>query len=170
MEVVALKRDPHVRRDPRFNFPDTGDPEGRIPSRWFGPEQCAELMALSDFIVITLPLTAETRNFIGERELAAARPQAYLVNVGRGEVIDQTALIQALSSGRLGGAGLDVMVPEPLPPDNPLWDMENVILTPHTAVPNKRYQNDCLRIFAENLRRFATGRDLINVVNVKRGY
>lgn len=170
MEVMALKRDPQVRRDPRFSFPEVGDPEGRIPDRWFGPEQCAELMALSDFIAVTLPLTAETRNFVGARELAAARPGAYLVNVGRGEVIDQNALVQALTNGQLGGAGLDVMVPEPLPRDNPLWDMENVILTPHTAGPNKRYQDDCIRIFLENLRRFVSSRELINVVDVRRGY
>lgn len=170
MEVMALKRDPQVRRDPRFSFPGVGDPEGRIPSRWFSPEQCAELMALSDFIVATLPLTAQTCNFIGARELAAARPGAYLVNVGRGEVIDQPALLQALTAGPLGGAGLDVMVPEPLPRDNPLWDLENVLLTPHTAGPNKRYQDDCLRIFVENLRRFTEGRELINVVDIKRGY
>ena len=170
MEVMALKRDPQVRQDPRFSFPEVGDPEGRIPARWFGPEQCAELMALSDFIAVTLPLTAETRNFVGARELAAVRPGAYLVNVGRGEVIDQNALIQALTNGQLGGAGLDVMVPEPLPRDNPLWDMENVILTPHTAGPNRRYQDDCIRIFVENLRRFVSGRELINVVDVRRGY
>jgi phosphoglycerate dehydrogenase-like enzyme len=170
MEVLALKRDPDVHADPRFSFPDVGDPQGRIPSRWFGPEQCAELMALSDFIAVTLPLTAETRNFIGARELAAARPGAYLVNVGRGEVIDQAALMDALGSGRLGGAGLDVMVPEPLPRDHPLWDMDNVVLTPHIAGPNRRYQDDCIRIFAENLRRLTTGRDLINVVDVRRGY
>ncbi|MGO9056211.1 MAG: D-2-hydroxyacid dehydrogenase [Candidatus Binataceae bacterium] len=170
VEVMALKRDPHVRRDPRFSFPGIGDPEGLIPTRWFGPEHCAELMALNDFVVVTLPLTSATRNFIGARELGAARPGAYLINVGRGEVIDQPALIQALTSGLLGGAGLDVMVPEPLPHDHPLWDMENVILTPHTAGPNKRYQDDCIRIFVENLRRFASGRELINVVDVKRGY
>jgi len=170
MEVIALKRDPHIRRDPRFSFPGVGDPEGLIPSRWFGPEQCAELMALSDFIAVTLPVTSATRNFIGARELAAARPGAYLVNVGRGEVIDQAALISALASGQIGGAGLDVTVPEPLPADHPLWDMDNVILTPHTAGPNKRYQDDCLRIFAENLHRLTNGQELINVVDVKRGY
>jgi phosphoglycerate dehydrogenase-like enzyme len=170
MQVIALKRDPQVHRDPRFSFPGVGDPEGTIPTRWFGPEECTDLMALSDFIAVTLPVTSETRNFIGARELAAARPGAYLVNVGRGEVIEQKELIAALANGRLGGAGLDVMVPEPLPANNPLWDMENVILTPHTAGPNKRYQDDCIRIFIENLRRFASGREMINIVDVKRGY
>jgi len=170
MEALALKRDPSVRADPRFGVPGVGDPEGRIPRRWFGPAQCAELMALSDFIVVTLPLTSETRRFVGARELAAAKPTACLVNVGRGEVIDQDALVQALADKRLAAAALDVMVPEPLPPDHPLWDMDNVILTPHSSGPNVRYQEDCCRIFAENLRRFQSGRALLNVVDVKRGY
>jgi phosphoglycerate dehydrogenase-like enzyme len=170
MEVMALKRDPGVHRDPRFGLPGVGDPEGRIPRRWFGPGQCAELVELSDFIVVTLPLTSETRGFLGAGELAAAKPGACLVNVGRGEVIDQDALIRALADKRLAMAALDVMVPEPLPPEHPLWDMENVILTPHCSGPNVGYQQDCCRIFAENLRRFQSGRQLLNVVDVKRGY
>lgn len=170
MEVLALKRDPAMHADPRFGLPGVGDPQGRIPRRWFGPEQRAELIALSDFIVVTLPLTSETRGFLGAHEFAAARPTACLVNVGRGEVMDQDALVAALADKRLAAAALDVMVPEPLPPDHPLWDMENVILTPHSSGPNVRYQEDCCRIFAENLRRFLGGRELLNVVDVKRGY
>ncbi len=170
MEVLALKRDPATHADPRFGLPGVGDPQGLIPRRWFGPEQCAELIALSDFVVVTLPLTSETRNFVGARELAAAKPTACLVNVGRGEVVDQDALVAALTDKRLAAAALDVMVPEPLPPDHPLWDLDNVILTPHSSGPNIRYQEDCCRIFAENLRRFQSGRELLNVVDVKRGY
>jgi len=170
MEVMALKRDPQVHSDPRYGLPGVGDPDGRIPRRWFGPEQRAELVALSDFIVVTLPLTAETRHFLGAAELAAAKRSACLVNVGRGEVIDQDALIQALTDKRLGAAALDVMVPEPLHREHRLWDMDNVILTPHSSGPNVRYQEDCCRIFAGNLRRFADGRELLNVVDVRRGY
>jgi phosphoglycerate dehydrogenase-like enzyme len=170
MEVMALKRDPEVHADPRFSFDGVGDPQGRIPRRWFGPAQRAELMALCDFIVVALPITAQTRNFLGAREFAAAKPGACLVNVGRGEVIDQAALVEALADKRLGGAVLDVMVPEPLPPDHPLWNMEDVVITPHSSGPSKRYQEDCCRVFAENLRRFTSGQKLLNVVNAKRGY
>jgi len=92
------------------------------------------------------------------------------VNVGRGEVIDQDALVAALVDKRLAVAALDVMVPEPLPKDHPLWDIPNVILTPHSSGPNTGYQQDCCQIFAENLRRFVSGRELLNVVDVKRGY
>ncbi len=170
MDVLALKRDPDVRADPRFGFSGVGDPQGRIPSRWFGPDRRAEIISLSDFIVVTLPLTADTRGFLGARELGAAKPSACLINVGRGEVVDQNALIEALAGKRLAAAALDVMVPEPLPADHPLWDMEDVILTPHSSGPSIRYQEDCCRVFAENLRRFASGRDLLNVVDVRRGY
>jgi phosphoglycerate dehydrogenase-like enzyme len=170
MEVMALKRDPAARTDPRFGFPGVGDPEGSIPSRWFGPDQRAELISLSDFIVVALPLTSQTRHFLGARELAAAKPTACLVNVGRGEVVDQDALVKALADKRLAAAALDVMVPEPLPADHPLWDMEDVILTPHSSGPNRRYQEDCCRVFAENLRRFLSGRELLNVVDARRGY
>jgi phosphoglycerate dehydrogenase-like enzyme len=170
MEVMALKRDPEAHADPRFGFPGVGDPEGRVPSRWFGPDGRTEIVALSDFIVVTLPLTQETRNFLGAREFAAAKPSACLVNVGRGEVINQDALIDALNNKRLAAAALDVMVPEPLPPEHPLWNLEQVILTPHCSGPSVRYQEDCCRVFAENLRRFANGQQLLNVVDAKRGY
>lgn len=170
MEVMALKRDPDTHADPRFGFPGVGDPHGSIPTRWFGPHQRAEIIALSDFIVVTLPLTSDTRQFLGARELAAAKPTACLVNVGRGEVIDQDALIEALKDKRLAGAALDVMVPEPLPRDHVLWEMEQVILTPHCSGPSVRYQEDCCQVFAENLRRFASGQPLLNLVDVRRGY
>jgi phosphoglycerate dehydrogenase-like enzyme len=170
MEVMALKRDPERRADPRFGFAGVGDPQGLIPSRWFGPDRRAEIVALSDFIVVTLPLTPDTRQFLGAREFAAARPTACLINVGRGEVIDQDALIEALKAKRLAAAALDVMVPEPLPRDHVLWDMDQVILTPHSSGPSVRYQDDCCQVFAENLRRFTNGQPLLNTVDARRGY
>jgi phosphoglycerate dehydrogenase-like enzyme len=170
MEVLALKRDPAARADSRYGVPGVGDPQGSIPRQWFGPGERAELISRSDFIVVALPLTPQTRHFLGPREFAAAKPSACLVNVGRGEVLDQDALLQALADKRLGGAALDVMVPEPLPPDHPLWDIEDVILTPHCAGPSTGYQEDCCRVFAENLRRYQSGSELLNVVDVKRGY
>jgi phosphoglycerate dehydrogenase-like enzyme len=170
MEVLALKRDPAARADPRFGFPGVGDPEGSIPSRWFGPEQRGEIVSRSDFIVVALPLTADTRRFLGAAEFAMAKPAACLINVGRGEVIDQDALVAALTEKRIAGAALDVMVPEPLPADHPLWDMEDVILTPHSSGPSRSYQEDCCRVFAENLKRFQSGQQLLNVVDARRGY
>ncbi|HKD66909.1 MAG TPA: D-2-hydroxyacid dehydrogenase [Candidatus Binataceae bacterium] len=170
MEVIALKRNPHDHIDPGWCAPNVGDPQGLIPKRWFGPEQRVELVAQSDFIVVTLPLTPDTRHFLGAREFAAARPTAYVVNVGRGEVIDQDAIIEALKSGRLGGAGLDVTTPEPLGAQSPLWDIENVLLTPHISGAKQGYNDEACAVFVENLRRFTAGHPMLNLVDRSQGY
>jgi phosphoglycerate dehydrogenase-like enzyme len=170
MEVLALKRDPLDHADAGWCAPHVGDPEGRIPTRWFGPEQRLELMALSDFIVVTLPLTPATHHFLGAAEFAAARPGAYVVNVGRGEVIDQDAMIVALKSGGLGGAGLDVTTPEPLGADSALWDIENVLLTPHVSGAKQGYNDEACAVFVENLRRLRSGRKLLNLIERTLGY
>jgi phosphoglycerate dehydrogenase-like enzyme len=170
MKVLALKRDPAQRADPGWFVPGTGDPLGVIPQRFFGPEQRAELLAQSDFIVVTLPLTPHTRAFIGAHELEATRPGAYLVNVGRGEVIDQAAMVRALQEKRLGGVGLDVFEREPLEAESPLWDFEHAILTPHVAGSFRGYLDRACELFAENLRRFTAGDPLLNQVDVALGY
>jgi phosphoglycerate dehydrogenase-like enzyme len=170
MEVVALKRNPGDRRDSGWNPPGVGDPEGAIPRQWYGPEQCETLLHESDFITVTLPLTTQTRGFIGRKEIAAMRPNAYIVNVGRGEVIDQEALIEALRTNRIAGAGLDVFEREPLEAESALWDLENVILTPHVSGGFKNYNGVCCELFAANLRRFSTGQPLYNLVDRSMGY
>ena len=170
MEVLALKRAPEEHRDFGWSLPGCGDPMGEIPRAWFGPKQRAEILAQSDFVALTLPLTPATHHFLGAREFAAMKPGAYVVNVGRGPVIDQAALIEALRGGRLGGAGIDVMVPEPLNPDSPLWEMEQVLLTPHMSGARKGYIDDACRIFADNLRRLQSGQPLVNLVDRALGY
>ena len=116
-------------------------------------------------------MTAATRNFLGAHEFAAAKPNAYLINVARGEVIDQDALIDALKSQRLSGACLDVTTPEPLDADSPLWGMENVTLTFHTSAarPMSNFYDLACELFAENLRRFTSGREMLNVIDRARG-
>jgi phosphoglycerate dehydrogenase-like enzyme len=170
MEVLALKRNPVERRDSGWNPPGVGDPDGTIPRRWYGPNQCEQILRDSDYITVTLPLTAHTRGFIGQREIAAMRPTAYIVNVGRGEVIDQGALIDALRENRIAGAGLDVFEHEPLESESALWDLENVILTPHVSGGFKNYNGVCCELFAANLRRFRTGQPLFNLVDRSMGY
>jgi phosphoglycerate dehydrogenase-like enzyme len=165
MEVLALKRNPDQHADTSWIRPGVGDPEGIIPRRWFGPEDRAELLALCDYVVVTVPLTPTTRHFLGPREFEAVKPGAYLVNVARGGVVDQDAMIAALNDGRLVGAGLDVTDPEPLNAESALWDMENVILTPHCSGGRKTYYDVGCELFAENLRRFIAGRDLINPID-----
>ena len=170
MTVLALKRDPSDRRDSGWNPPGVGDPEGEIPERWYGPDEREAIMRESDFITVTLPMTSHTGGFIGRREIAAMRPHAYIVNIGRGEVIDQNALIEALREKRVGGAGLDVFEREPLEADSLLWDMENVILTPHMSGSFKNYNRSCCELFAANLRRFRAGQPLLNFVDRALGY
>jgi phosphoglycerate dehydrogenase-like enzyme len=170
MTILALKRDPGERRDPGWNPPEVGDPEGVLPARWYGPDGIKEILRDSDFITVTLPATAATRKMIGRAEIAAMRPNAYLVNIGRGDVIDQAALIEALRDKRIGGAGLDVFEREPLEAESHLWDLENTILTPHMSGSFKGYNSACCELFAANLARFVKGEPLMNVVDRALGY
>jgi len=172
MEVLALKRDPSMRNDPGWTLAGMGDPEGAIPSRWFSPDHRVELVQLSHYILLALPLTAATRHFLGAKEFAAVKPNAYLINVARGEVIDQKALTEALESGPLAGSCLDVTTPEPLNSDSPLWDLENVTLTFHTSAarPIASFYDLASELFAENLSRFVSGRQLFNVIDPALGY
>jgi D-2-hydroxyacid dehydrogenase (NADP+) len=134
------------------------------------PGRLLEILPDADFVVITAPLTQETQGMIGERELRAMKPTAYLVNIGRGGIVDEDALIRALEEGRIAGAGLDVFEEEPLPKDSPLWRMENVIVTAHYAGYNPRYDERAMAIFLDNLRRYKAGEPLRNVVDKKLGY
>ncbi len=170
MRVLALKRDPGNRRDEGWCPAGLGDPDGVIPEQFFGPEQREDILRESDYITVTLPGTAHTRKFIGAREIAAMRPGAYIVNIGRGEVIDENALIDALKAGKIGGAGLDVFEKEPLPKESPIWDLENVILTPHMSGANRGYMDKACSLFADNLRRYAAGQPLLNLVDRQLGY
>ena len=170
MKVLALKRNPSDRVDAGWCPAGLGDPDGKIPARYFGPEECDAILRESDYVSVTLPLTDHTRKFVGERELAAMKPGAYLVNIGRGEVIDESAMAAALSAKKIGGAGLDVFEHEPLEASSPLWDLENVILTPHISGANRGYMDKACELFADNLKRFAANRPLLNLVDPGLGY
>ncbi|HEY1012624.1 MAG TPA: D-2-hydroxyacid dehydrogenase [Herpetosiphonaceae bacterium] len=136
----------------------------------YGPERLRERLAHADAVVLTVPLSAATRGMIGEAELAAMKPGAYLINIGRGGTVDEPALIRALADGRLGGAALDVFAEEPLPEDSPLWALENVIITAHYAGATPFYNQRALAIFLDNLERFGRGEPLRNVVDKQAGY
>ena len=170
MPVLALKRNPAERVDPGWNPAGLGDPEGRIPARFFGPDDREAILRESDYVSVTLPLSDHTRKFIGEREFAAMKPGAYIVNIGRGQVIDERAMAAALAAGKIGGAGLDVFEHEPLETSSPLWNFENVILTPHISGANRGYMDKACQLFADNLKRFASGRPLLNQVDTSLGY
>jgi phosphoglycerate dehydrogenase-like enzyme len=122
-----------------------------------GPERLLDVLPRADFVALTCPLTAETRGLIGAREIAAMRPHAYLINVARGAVVQEDALVSALANGGLAGAGLDCFVEEPPPPSSPLWDMAQVIVTPHAAGETRRYEANVVDLLLDNLERLWRG-------------
>jgi D-2-hydroxyacid dehydrogenase (NADP+) len=134
------------------------------------PTDLLTLLKQSDFVVLSVPLTKETEGLIGQRELAAMKKDGILINVSRGRIVQEQALVNALKERRIGGAGLDVFEEEPLPPESELWTMENVIITPHVAGSTPYYWSRVCDIFCENLRRYTSGQPLINVVDKKAGY
>jgi phosphoglycerate dehydrogenase-like enzyme len=125
-------------------------------------------LADADFVVIVLPLTEVTRGLIGAAQLGAMRPTAWLLNIGRGAVVDEAALVQTLAARRIGGAILDVFATEPLPPEHPLWGFDNVVITPHISGPST--PEEIAPVFNDNLARHLAGRRLRHVVDRRRGY
>ncbi|MBN1663581.1 MAG: D-2-hydroxyacid dehydrogenase [Deltaproteobacteria bacterium] len=156
MRVLATRRNPQ-RTSPYVD-------------QMFGPDGLAEVLSQSDWVVITAAMTPETNGLIGENELKLMKKSACIINIARGAIIREKALIQALQEGRIAGAGLDVFETEPLPADSPLWDMKNVIITGHYAGVTPHYFDRVMDIFVENLRRYRQGEPLLNVVDKKLGY
>jgi phosphoglycerate dehydrogenase-like enzyme len=142
--------------------------------RVVSPDRFAELLPTADVVVLAAPQTPATRHLIGRRELDAMRPGSLLVNVSRGALVDETALVEALTAPaatrRLSGAALDVFEHEPLPPDSPLWSLPNVLITPHIAGFRPDHWEAVTSLFADNLRRFDAGQELLNVVDKREGY
>jgi len=136
----------------------------------WGEERLDELLALADHLVLAVPLTASTAGLISQERIRLLKPSAYLYNISRGAVVDEQALSQALASGEIAGAGLDVFVREPLPSWSPLWGMENVLITPHTAGYLADYRKQAFEIFLENLKRLQARLPLLNEVDKTQGY
>jgi phosphoglycerate dehydrogenase-like enzyme len=134
------------------------------------PDALPALLARSDVLVLCAPLTPETRALIGRREVAQMKRGALLINVGRGKLIVDEAVVEGLESGQLGGAALDVFTREPLDPASPYWDLPNVIITPHTSGAMEDYYTPLVALFSENLRRFEQGQPLLNIVDKAAGY
>lgn len=157
MRIFATKR--HAPEDP-----------DSLIERYYTPGALHEMLAICDYVVAAAPLTPETQHMIGDAEFAAMKPSAVLINVGRGPVVDTDALVRALNSKRIKGAGLDVVEPEPLPVGHPLWAMENVLLSPHCADVVAGWKEDAMRFFLEQYERFEKNQPLLNVVDKHRGY
>jgi phosphoglycerate dehydrogenase-like enzyme len=143
---------------------------GDEPDRLYGSDQLLDMLPESDYVVLTVPYTSATHHLIDRRALGAMKPESVLINVARGSVVDETALIQALREGSVAGAALDVFEEEPLPNDSPLWKMDNVIISPHVAGFTPHYDDRATALFAENLRRYLAGKPLLNQVERGREY
>jgi len=156
MRVIATRRRP----DRRSEFAD----EVR------GADELGWLLGESDFVAVCSALTHETRHLIGAEELKRMKATAYLINIGRGGLVDEGALVAALRGGEIAGAGLDVFEREPLPSESPLWEMPNVMITPHDAGSSPRSHERLMEVFLENLRRYVAGEPLLNVVDKRAGY
>ena len=170
MRVLACKRDPSRRDDAGYCAPGTGDPEGRLPDAWFAPDKLRDLLAQSDVVVMAAPLTDATKRLLGGNELAVMKRSAYFINVGRGATVDEPALATALRERRLAGAAIDVFATEPPPSGHPFYSLDNAIVSPHVSGFLPSYDDRCVELFAENLRRFLAGTPLLNLVDRGRGY
>ncbi len=157
MRVAAVRRRPEL-----------GGPSG--VERVLGPEALAEALPEADFLVLVTPHTDETERMIGRRELTALPEGCAVVNIGRGALIDEPALIDALTSGHVGGAYLDVFEEEPLPTNSPLWELPNVLVSPHSASTSDRENERIVDLFTDNLRRWLRGVELRNVLDPERLY
>lgn len=169
--IVAMRRHPELGDA----APALGDGDGlpTVPIRVddiVGPEGLHALLARSDFVVLALPETGETENIIDDAALAAMKPGAWLINVARGRLVDERALLRRLREGPLGGAVLDAFREQPLPATSPFYDLPNVIVTPHTSWSSARVLDRSVTLFCENLRRYREGRPLVNVVDQEAGY
>jgi phosphoglycerate dehydrogenase-like enzyme len=152
----------------RFSVsPNESDPDA---DRIYPIAELHTLLSQCDYVVLAIPLTARTEKLIGEAELRAMPRHAYLINIARGRVIDEAALIHALQEGWIAGAGLDVAVDEPLPADSPLFTAPNLLLTPHISGASDHYNERLAVLFADNLRRYRSGQPLLNQYKAERGY
>lgn len=158
MRVLALRRRPEK---------SAGDP---LADEVFGPENMRGLLSRSDYVVVASPLTEDTLGLVGDAELAAMKKSAVIINVGRGPVIDEAALVRALSTGSIRGAALDVFNEEPLPAGHPLFRLENVLLSPHCADHTATWLEEAFRFFLDNFERFRKGEPLRNIVDKRLGY
>ncbi len=168
--VLAVKFDARQPTDPGYTPEGMGDPKGEFFHRLYPYQALHSMLKECDFIVTAAPLTPQTRGLLGAEELAVFKPTAFLIDLARGGVVDQPALINALQEHRLAGAALDVFSEEPLPPSSPLWRLPNVIITPHISGISTFYNERAMALFAENLTRYLAGNPLFNRFDPQKGY
>jgi phosphoglycerate dehydrogenase-like enzyme len=168
--ILAVKRDAKHPEDIDYIPEGMGDPEGILIRRLYPWQALRSMFKECDFVVICAPLTPETYHLISTAEFEAMKPESYLIDVSRGGVVDHEALLIALNEGKLRGVFLDVFPEEPLPPESPLWQMPNVIITPHIAGNSPMYNERAVKLFSENLHRYLGDLPVFNRFDFERGY
>lgn len=169
-EILAVKRDAMHPEDTGYTPAGMGDPHGDFFHRLYPIEALHSVLAECDFVVVTLPLTEETRHIMDEKAFASMKNTAYMVNVGRGALVDEAALVEAVRNNVIAGAALDVFEEEPLPAESPLWELDNLILSPHISWVSENFEEERLSLFIENLNRYLVGLPLYNQVDRDKGY
>jgi phosphoglycerate dehydrogenase-like enzyme len=168
--ILAAKRDAMHPYDSGYTIDGLGDPQGDFFTRLYPYQALQSMLKECDFVVVAVPLTPATHGLMGAAELAVMKPTAFLIDLARGGVIDQPALIHALYERKIAGAALDVFTQEPLLPDSPLWQMPNVIVTPHICGISQHYDERAMTLFGENLNRYLVGLPLYNQFDPQIGY
>ncbi len=170
--ILAAKQNAMRVEDQGYIATGMGDPSGNLARRIYPGKALKAMLKESDYIIVCVPKTPQTINMIGAEEFAVIKPTAFLIDVSRGEIVNQVALIEALNSQQIAGAALDVFPEEPLAPDNPLWKMPNVIVTPHIAGESvtATYNDRAIEIFSINMERYLAGEPLLNLISYSRGY
>ncbi len=169
MRVLAMQRS-NNHKDTGYQFPNVGDPEGRLPERYYTFDQLHDMLKECDVVVAAVPLTTETKAMFNAEAFQVMKNNAFFVNIARGDICNEDALIHALVQKQIAGAALDVFQQEPLPSTSPLWNLPNVLMSPHHSWATPHYSERAATIFEENLRRYVEGQLLYNVVDRKRGY
>lgn len=168
--VLATKRDLKHLSDDDYSLGGLGDPEAEIPDRIYPPQALRSMVSLCDFVIVTLPLTQETQGIYDEAVFEAMKPSAHLIDISRGGIVDHGALVEALNLDHLAGAALDVYPIEPLPESSPLWEMENVILTPHIGGSSPQYLERAIELFSVNIQHYLSKMPLLNLYDPSREY
>jgi len=169
-KIVATKADLKTLEDVGYSMEERGDPKAELVERLYPPQAIASMASLCDFLLISVPFTNETRGMVGEKVFKMMKPRSFLIDISCGGVVDHGALVEALSEGRIAGAALDVYPVEPLPESSPLWEMPNVLLSPHVAGSSLQYYELAIDCFAENMKRYLSDQTLLNLYKHERGY
>ena len=173
MRVLAASSSGKKAKARGFTVPGTGDPEGDIPKGWYSSTDASSFnsfLEVVDILVIACPLTKATRNLISATTLQHLKKTAYVINIGRGPIIEHEALYAALEEERIAGAILDVTDPEPLPAGHRLWTAKNCVITPHVSGSGTMYEERCVDLLEINVKRLREGREVLNAVDMGRGY